>query len=55
MEWPEGAADAEDLIEDEPEKWEYKPSKWYQGRWDLYLVLLAIIVLYYIIKRYRKQ
>ena len=52
MEWPEGA---EDLIEDEPEKWEYKPSKWYQGRWDLYLVLLAIIVLYYIIKRYRRQ
>ena len=43
-EWPEA-----------PKKWQYEHKKWWQGRWEIYLIFLGAVIFYYLFRCYRSR
>ena len=52
---PEEVLDALQSEEpEEPKKWQYEKKEWWQGRWEIYLVILGAALAFYLFKKYRK-
>lgn len=49
MALPEGF---EDLIDEPMEKYEFEEKKWWQGRWEIYVIFLAFFVFFFLRQLY---
>ena len=49
---PEGA---EDLFEEDPEKWEYEQGEWWQGRWEIYGIFALSLLIYFTARYFQRK
>ena len=49
---PEGA---DDLFEDDPEKWEYEQGEWWQGRWEIYGIFAVSLGIYFVARYLQRR